>query len=781
MKFNKKIIFTLTILFFLSISIVSAENSDYQTSILELDDNISMESILAPSHFSELQNQINAAQSKDTISLENDYEYDNGFDKNGIILDKQITINGNGKTIDGEGTSRIFRITADNVVIKNLILVNGFDKKTAGAIICTGSNLMIENCTFTNNNAAGTDGGALSILGNECKITNCQFTKNTAKKSGGAFLIVGNNTIIKDNVFTSNKAVDMLGGAFFIYGNSSIISNNNFTSNLANFSGGAIRVEGNNGQFYKNNFIKNHATLFLGGGACILGDKNTVDSNNFTNNFAGRDGGGLNMEGSIVEENGIKNIIKNNFFTRNEVLQYGAGIGTDCQHITIFNNTLIKNYSHKLGGAIRISGALTETGNIERNIIIDNYAGISGGAIYIMGNGTVISDNEIINNTAATVTGGAITIHGNDSVISNNLIESTRVGGSGGAIFWEGNNAKLTGNIIKNCKSESSAGAVHIEGSYATIKNNKFIKNTAYSIGGALQMKGDYTSITSNEFTQNIAKSSGGAIYIEGKIIEISSNDFTSNVAGASSVGGAIRLVGDYAKISSNTFKNNNAKQGLSIYANGNFETLKDNKYPKSDEKKEVVWKNVIVKTQLTDLTKSIVVTIKNKYIKATLKDDKGNPITNQKLTFTFNGKTYNANTNSKGVARVKVNVNTVKSYKMTVKFNKNHPYDAISATSTVTVIKENTKITTPSKTFKNSAKNKKVTITLKSASRKSLAKKKITLKINEKTYKSTTNKKGQVTVNVKITKKGKFIYTAKFAGDKQYNSIIKKGTVTIK
>ena len=73
------------------------------------------------------------------------------------------------------------------------------------------------------------------------------------------------------------------------------------------------------------------------------------------------------------------------------------------------------------------------------------------------------------------------------------------------------------------------------------------------------------------------------------------------------------------------------------------------------------------------------------------------------------------------------------------------------------------------------------MTITLKSANNKALNKKKITLTINKKTYKATTNSKGQVTINIKLTKKGTFKYTAKFAGDTYYNTLSKKGTVKIK
>jgi hypothetical protein len=40
------------------------------------------------------------------------YEYDNGFSVDGIIIDKPLTINGNGNVLYAKNLSRIFQITA---------------------------------------------------------------------------------------------------------------------------------------------------------------------------------------------------------------------------------------------------------------------------------------------------------------------------------------------------------------------------------------------------------------------------------------------------------------------------------------------------------------------------------------------------------------------------------------------------------------------------------------------------------------------------------------------
>ena len=99
--------------------------------------------------------------------------------------------------------------------------------------------------------------------------------------------------------------------------------------------------------------------------------------------------------------------------------------------------------------------------------------------------------------------------------------------------------------------------------------------------------------------------------------------------------------------------------------------------------------------------------------------------------------------------------------------------------TPVVPVVAKTTALTTPTKTYKVKA-TKKLAITLK-ASGKPVSGKKITVKVNGKTYSAKTNAKGVATVTVKITKKGTFKYTASFAGDKNYKSISKKGTIKVK
>ena len=96
-------------------------------------------------------------------------------------------------------------------------------------------------------------------------------------------------------------------------------------------------------------------------------------------------------------------------------------------------------------------------------------------------------------------------------------------------------------------------------------------------------------------------------------------------------------------------------------------------------------------------------------------------------------------------------------------------------------VNKKATKITAPKKTFKAKTKTKKIKIKL-TTGKTALKNKKITLKVKGKTYSAKTNKKGIATFKItKLTKKGTFKYTVKFAGDKAYKAVSKNGNMKIK
>ena len=165
-----------------------------------------------------------------------------------------------------------------------------------------------------------------------------------------------------------------------------------------------------------------------------------------------------------------------------------------------------------------------------------------------------------------------------------------------------------------------------------------------------------------------------------------------------------------------------------------------------------------------------------------TLKDSKGNPLAGKAVTIAYNGKTYKATTSSKGVATVTLKATKIGSKYATIKFAGDDSYKATKKTVTIKVTKQATKITAKAKTFKVKTKTKKYTITLKNSKKKAVAKAKVTLKVKGKIYKATTNKYGKATFKItKLTKKGKYTATVKFAATKYYKASKKSVKITVK
>ena len=60
--------------------------------------------------FTALQQKINDAGINATITLSNNYTYNNGFSTKGISINKDLTIDGQGHTINGDHKARIFNV-----------------------------------------------------------------------------------------------------------------------------------------------------------------------------------------------------------------------------------------------------------------------------------------------------------------------------------------------------------------------------------------------------------------------------------------------------------------------------------------------------------------------------------------------------------------------------------------------------------------------------------------------------------------------------------------------
>lgn len=97
----------------------------------------------------------------------------------------------------------------------------------------------------------------------------------------------------------------------------------------------------------------------------------------------------------------------------------------------------------------------------------------------------------------------------------------------------------------------------------------------------------------------------------------------------------------------------------------------------------------ITVKVQTPKLTapnKSYKVSAKTKSLTATFKTANGKAVSGKKISFTVNGKTYSAKTNSKGTATVNVSLNKKGTYSFTVKFAGDDTFATSSAKAKLTL-----------------------------------------------------------------------------------------------
>ena len=535
-----------------------------------------------------------------------------------------LTINGNGKTVNGNNTYEFLKIfSGTTVTINNIKITNCY-----GSAIYNEGILTVSNSTLNKNNASC--GGAINNNG-KLTINNSTLNNNKANDDGGAIYNRG-MLFISNSILNNNNAADD-GGAIYNYYNNSIIKNCTLNSNTAGWYGGAIcSYEGNLNitrcVLSNNNVNYSAGAIYTTGNATI--NNSTLNSNSANGTYWQYCGGAIRNYGNLT----INNSILNN----NKAVYDGGAIYNWCSgNVTIHNSTLNNNTINNAGGAIRNCGNLTITNsslnnnkadynggviynghadnyssilNINNCIIMNNTSKTAGGAIYNTYGGIVIILNTMVkNNTEGAIynSRGNMTIYNstlNDNIADDNggiIINNVTFGNvhSGGAIFNHDNliinNCTLNNNMadeyggaicnsngnltMNNCKlndnkANDDGGAIYSSYSNFSMNNCTFNNNMAVRYGGAIYSRNNL-SIKNTIFSSNKANENGGAIYNTGNLTMINTN-LNNNIAAQfeggyktwynSYCGGAVCNKGNII-ITNNTFNNNMAvRYGGAIY-----------------------------------------------------------------------------------------------------------------------------------------------------------------------------------------------------------------------
>lgn len=148
------------------------------------------------------------------------------------------------------------------------------------------------------------------------------------------------------------------------------------------------------------------------------------------------------------------------------------------------------------------------------------------------------------------------------------------------------------------------------------------------------------------------------------------------------------------------------------------------------------------------------------------LTNSSGNALKSKKILAEINNKKFAVTTNSKGVAKLNINL-AANTYKLTLTFEGDDNYTAVSKIFNIKIVKLQTKITESANFV---VKGKYMYFYLTDSNGNGVAGKKITIKYKGKTYTKKSNKYGTVKLKIK-SPNSKYSIKAKFKGDNQYKS----------
>ena len=601
------------------------------------------------------------------ITLTKDYT----VNFNVLLNVENITVNGNGHILTA--SSKIFTITSDNVILKDIIFKNT-ESSYGGSIYWDGAYGNLLDCTFIN--CSSNRGGAIYWNALRGNIVNSTFINCSSSHSGDAVYWNSNyGSIIKSTFIggLNNSAICWCadwgsivnstfincpsindGGSIRWFGSNGVVVGCNFIncsydSNNVYFCGGAISWDGNNGNISHCQFL--NCSSSSNGGAIYCGDSYCRIFNcTFINCNSKKDGG-------AIYSNEICTNILNCIFETCTSNGYGGAICFDVKYgrtSSVINSTFIKCTSSNNNSAIywtgengSVIGCICDTVLVNGVNTVYKYFVFNLNDTYQIKVGETLVLNPIVE---SNVTGYV-------SVYIDNVYSSYGFGA--GDNFKVPNMEAGTHSIRFVYLGSSTYGRneytfkIIVENVKISSKINAVNFNTVYN-------KHKYLTITLHDVKDNLLKDMPVVVSINGIKTILKTN-----------MRGQINI--ETKRYAPATYK-------VSI----NF--LGDNQYIGSSKNVQFKVKKEIPK--LTVSKKAFKVKQKNKKITATLKDSTGKAIKNVNLILKIKSKTYSTKTNSKGVASFKVELNKIGSYKVILKFKGNKFYTSASKIIMISVKK---------------------------------------------------------------------------------------------
>ena len=473
-KFKMIFAVTLVLTLFLGLNMISASDVNFDNTVSLTDNNIKItssnididnvveeinnnENVRTPNtnagrgqvvkngnnvlNFSSLNETINSGEAE-LILLDNDYTYDNSTDSRfkdlgGIVISRNLTIDGQGHNIDLKGALRFLNVTGYSITLKNLNITNGYGGN-GGALYISNGNGNFENCLFTDNNASNT-GGAVFIEEGNGNFENCLFTNNNATEYGGALCIIEGIGHFANSSFSFNNASYVCGGVCIKDGDGSF-ANCSFTNN----SNGAVIIYGN-GSFTDCSFTFHNGTS---GSAVFLQDGLGSFINCSFSNNTGAYGSAVYILSFNVDY--VYCSFTNCSFSNNNASNKGGAVYIDSAHGS-FTNCSFSDNNANYGGAVYIKGdkSFAKFINSSFNYNLNPVYTTSKQNVIFDQNTLINSDKNLTNNTLYMNASVNNFTYGPSGFINITLFNDERIV-SEGVVFVIISNKTFAANVSDN-------------------------------------------------------------------------------------------------------------------------------------------------------------------------------------------------------------------------------------------------------------------------------------------------------------------------------------------
>lgn len=696
-----------------------------------------------------------------------------------------------------------------NVLVNNCTFTDS--TSSYGTILCNeysdgceiNNSIFVNSLQLENRDAAEGNGGSISFKGNNGIISNCIFINSTSTGKGGAVYSIGNNLTIDSNTFINNNA--LAGSSIFIY--DGIVKNNNFdrddsifalrnvkiikkipsltlndiTFNCCNPINYIISLKCNNAPLTNKKIIFElfqddyHINYDL-----ITNEEGNINIFNLIRNL---DVGTWNMKVTYSGDSNYESVSKTSKITVNPIapLVILDDVSATVNQETIINAVINRQDNVAVNGGVvnfYVNDKLVGSSFVVNNIAHITYCPSNEGTFTLK---AVFEDSNILssNNVSKLVVNPEISkIDVNQNIsYNNNQIDFNLPEDATGVV---------TITICSKVYATNVDGKVNVDLSTLSSGNYDYVlsysgddKYSSFTTTGNLNVE----NAVSDKIKPSVEVPSLDSPSADGSVTVKLPDDATGIVTlSINKKDYHFAAVNGAAKVMIPNLDNGNYPYTIAYSGDSKYSSYSTSGSLKINKTESINPAPAIEKINTLMTTISITSTYnENNYLVATLKDSKGNIISGKTVSVNINGlKTFDTDAN--GQIKVSTIDLTPDTYISTFIFAGDNKYNGASATGNIVINKAAVKLTAKAKTIKLNDKTKKYTIILKNNVNKYMVDTAVKITVNKKTYSAKTNSKGVATFKLtKLTKKGKYDATVKYAGDQCYKAKSINVKITVK